>query len=89
MKIKVGDLVVLTKTGKDFFGIPSNKLSPVFSILSLYNKETKCVNGFELNDPSKREKFLIPYHYRKATENEVKTYKLSNMFNGRRDQNGI
>jgi hypothetical protein len=79
MKLKVGDFVVLTERGEKFFGLPSDKLSPVYSISSIYNTETMSIHGFELND-HKCEKFIIASHYRKATEKEVKVYKIKNMF---------
>jgi hypothetical protein len=80
MKLKVGDFVVLTERGKEFFGIPRSELSPVYSISLICNAEKMCIHGLELSVRNKNENFMISSHYREATEKEIKVCKIKNMF---------
>lgn len=88
MEFEIGNLVVLNEKGKEFFLMSSNDPGPVF-IVSTANKDSKHVYGHPLGRKVKIENMISSKYHRMATEFEVKTYKLKNMFNEKRIKNGI
>jgi hypothetical protein len=88
MEFEIGNLVVLNEKGKKFFLMSSNDPGPVF-IVSVVNKDSKRVYGHPLGYKAKIQNTISSRYHRMATESEVKTYKIKNMFNEKRVKNGI
>ena len=78
MFFKVDDLIILTEDGKDFYRLPRNELGPIYQVVRPVN--TKIVYGYRLNDQTKFNYPISIIYYRIATESEVKTYKIKNLF---------
>jgi hypothetical protein len=79
MKIKVGDLITLTEEGKTFY---SSSNLQIFKITKIYSN-TLNIHAQSLVDHNNYNNFMTRKNYRKATEIEVKLYKIKNLFNKR------
>ena len=79
MCFKIGDIVVLTEEGRKHYWVPSSDFGVFFCVTSTY-KDTLDVYAYQLNDEERFSHFLSSIYYRIATESEVKTYKLKNLF---------
>jgi hypothetical protein len=76
MKFKLGDMVVLTDESK----IWGDKLSPIFVISIIH---PVLIYGYQLGKQPNSETLILGSRYRLATESEIKTFKLKNLFTGR------
>jgi hypothetical protein len=79
MEIKVGDLITLTEEGKTFYSLSNNQ---IFKITKIYS-DTLNIHAQSLVDHNNYNNFMIRKNFRKATEMEVKLYKIKNLFNKR------
>jgi hypothetical protein len=78
MHFEIDDLIVLIGDGKYIYNIPS-KECPVYRVVGPYmNKKDVYVR--ELNAKNQFKHLITTVYFRKATETEIKTYKLKNMF---------
>jgi hypothetical protein len=79
MKFKLGDLVVLTDESKKYF-MRSEELTPIFVVSMIHPLH---VYGYKLDQQPNSKTLILESRYRLATESEIKTFKLKNLFTGR------
>jgi hypothetical protein len=76
MKFKLGDMVVLTDKSKIYF-MRSDEMSPIFVVSMMHPLH---VYGYKLGDKPNSKTLILESRYRLATESEIKTFKLKNLF---------
>ena len=82
MEIKVRDLITLTEEGKTFYSSSSNQLVQIFKVTKVYSN-TLNIHAQSLAKHNNYNNFMTRKNYRKATEIQVKLYKIKNLFNKR------
>lgn len=88
MEFKIGDIVVPKKIDKNYFQKKGNEIGP-FYVITKGSIGLKFIFGYQINTKRKSEILLSEKKYRIATESEVKTHKLKNLFNKEYHDNGI
>jgi hypothetical protein len=79
MLFKVNDLIILTEKGTKYYCKKKDEVEDIYCV-SRINKDGFAMFAYSLNDKNKNDLIFICEYFRFATESEVKTYKLKNMF---------
>jgi hypothetical protein len=83
MKFNIGDMVVLTDESKKYYSNNKYDIYDKFTIYIISEVKGRSLfyYGYPLNEQQLKSKILIAkYDYRLATESEIKTFKLKNLF---------